>query len=100
MLLDKRRQHELCAHHSSNTESRGEIVVVVAQFDVITKVRDIVAHEAFDGLALGSYLERTSRIGSHRHIEMWHREERIRGAAGTEFHQRSGLYCLCRVVDF
>ena len=65
MFLDQRGQHELRAQDSSDTKGRREIVVIVAQFNVITKVRDIVAHEAFDGLAFGAYLERTSRVGSH-----------------------------------
>ena len=62
MFIDERRQYELRAHHSSNTKSRCEIIVIVAQLHVVSKVRHIVAHETLDGLAFGADLKRTSRI--------------------------------------
>ena len=100
MFLDERRQHELRAHDSSNPKCGSEIVVIVAQLDVITEVRNIVAHEPFDRFAFGAHLERTFRIGSNRHVEMRHGEEGISSTAGAKFHQRSGLGFLCVVVNF
>ena len=99
VLLDQGRQHKLRAHNSSNTQGRSEIVVVVAQLDVIAEVRNIVAHEAFDGFAFGPHLERTRRIGSNRHIEMRHGEKRKRRTAGAELYQRPRLRALRLVVN-
>ena len=100
VFLDQRRQHELRAHYSSNTKRGSEIVVIVAQLDVIAEVRNIVAHEAFDRFAFGAHLERALRIGSNRHIEMRHGVERKSRAAGAELHQRSRLRALRGIVDF
>ena len=86
MLLDQGRQNKLRAHYSSDTKGGSEIVVVVAQLNVIAKVGNVVAHKAFDRLAFGAHLKRACRIGGDGHVEVGHSEEREGGSAGAEFN--------------
>ena len=71
----------------------------VAQLDVIAEIGNVVAHERFQRLALGADLKRTFRIRCDRHIEVWHGEKRVRGAARTKLYQRVRLHAAGSFVN-
>src|SRR5580704_12445008 len=86
VLLDQIREYELGTHNSANSHSGSEVNRSITQFDVVAKVRDVIAHESFQSFAFGANLKRTFGIGRHRHIEMWHGEKRVSRTARTKLY--------------
>src|SRR5271155_2613828 len=57
VLLYKIRKHELRAYDSADSNRGSEIICAVAQLNVVAEIGNIVAHELFQGLALGADLK-------------------------------------------
>src|SRR6202162_4725522 len=98
-FCDKRRNDKLCSHDASDAQSGRKIIAAIAQFNVIAEEWNCVSDQSLQGFRLRTNLKGTSRIGSYRHIKVWHGEKGERRAARAKLNQRSGLYRLRGIVN-
>ena len=99
LLAGRAGPGEVRPDDAADPDRRREVLPAVGLLDVIAEVRDAVAVQRLQRLALQAHLPGASRVGGDRHVEVGQGEEGVRGTAGADLDDRAALLRAGRIPD-